>query len=132
MWHPSLVRENRYPFSYSVLKISPIPVYTVRPKKDSNLIVENVEGVGHGTGLGLDIDAVVLVHGPLAEDDPVKGTVEADLDLHVGLAAHHLQAGQVCHVLGPLNVPEVHIVDALQEDGGPEGAQEEQGDLKLS
>ena len=54
------------------------------------LVIHNVEGVRGRSCLGLDIDTVVLVHGALAEDDPVEGPVEADLYLHVRLAAHDL------------------------------------------
>ena len=56
----------------------------------THLVVHDVEGVGAGPGLGLHVDAVVLVNGALAEDDAVEGSVEADLHLHVGLPAHHL------------------------------------------
>ena len=94
------------------------------------LVIEDVERVGDGSRLGLDIDAVVLVHGPLAEDDSVEGPVEADLDLHVRLAAHHLEAGEVGHVLGPLNVPEVHVVDGLWQSQG-QAAQQQQDRLKI-
>ena len=78
-----------------------------------HLVVQYVEGVGNGTGLGLDIDTIVLVHGPLAKDDAVEGLVEADLHFHVGLAAHDLEAGNVGHVPRPLNVPEVDVVGRL-------------------
>ena len=56
----------------------------------THLVVHDVEGVGPGPGLRLHVDAVVLVDGALAEDDAVEGSVEADLHLHVCLAAHHL------------------------------------------
>ena len=58
----------------------------------THLVVHDVEGVGPGPGLGLHVDAVVLVDGALAEDDAVEGSVEADLHLHVGLPAHHLHS----------------------------------------
>ena len=76
----------------------------------THLIVHDVEGVGGRARLRLHVDTVVLIHSPLAEDDAVEGTVEADLHLHVRLAAHHLQALYVGHVEGPFHVPEVDIV----------------------
>ena len=60
--------------------------------------------------MGFDIDTVVLVNSTFAEDDPVEGPVKADLHLHVGLAAHHLKTGDVCHVRRPLYIPEIYIV----------------------
>ena len=76
----------------------------------TDLIVHDVEGVGGGACLGLHVDAVVLVHGPLAEDDAVEGAVKADLNLHVRFAAHHLQALYVGHVERPFHVPKIDIV----------------------
>ena len=85
-------------------------------KLSGHLIIHDVERIGPGSGLGLDIDTVVLVDGALAEDDSIEGSVEADLDLHVGLAAHHLEAGNVGHVWRSLHVPEIHII--LTENTG--------------
>ena len=82
----------------------------------THLVVHDVEGVGPGPGLGLHVDAVVLVDGALAEDDPIEGSVEADLDLHVGLATHDLKAGDVGHVRRALHIPEVQVI--LTEDSG--------------
>ena len=85
-------------------------------KLSGHLVIHDVERIGPGSGLGLDIDAVVLVDGALAEDDPVEGPVEADLHLHVGLAAHDLKTGDVGHVRRSLHIPEFQVI--LTEDSG--------------
>ena len=87
-----------------------------RRKVDYHLVIHDVERVGPGPCLRLDIDTVVLVNGALAEDDPIEGSVEADLDLHVGLATHDLKAGDVGHVRRALHIPEVQVI--LTEDSG--------------
>ena len=43
----------------------------------------------------------------LAEYDAVEGAVEADLHLHVLLAAHHLEIDDLGHVRRPLRLPQV-------------------------
>ena len=58
----------------------------------------------------LHIDTIILIHGPLAEDDAVERLVEADLHLHECFAAHDLETGNIGHVGRPLHVPEVYII----------------------
>ena len=92
------------------------------PCLSTHLVVHDVEGVGRSSSLRLDVDTIVLVHGPLAEDDPIVRPVKTDLHLHVRLAAHHVQALNVGHVQRPLHVPEVDIV--LSPGYGGQGGQE--------
>ena len=56
------------------------------------------------------VDTVVLVHRPLAEDDSVVRLVEADLNLHVSLPAHHVETLDVGHVPWSFHVPEVDVI----------------------
>ena len=58
----------------------------------------------------LHIDTIILIHGPLAEDDAVERLVEADLHLHECFAAHDLEAGNGGHVCWPGHVPKVLAV----------------------
>ena len=77
---------------------------------ESYLIIHYVEGVCSGPCLGLDVDTIVLIYGSFAEDDSIEGSVETDLDLHVSLATHDLEAGDVGHVWRSLHIPEIEVI----------------------
>ena len=71
------------------------------------------------------VDTVVLVHRPLAEDDSVVRLVEADLNLHVSLPAHHVKTLDVGHVPRSFHVPEVDVI--LRRRSSQVGGDEEGG-----
>ena len=72
-----------------------------------------------------DVDTVVLVHRPLAEDDSVVRPVEADLDLHVRFPAHHVQTLDVGHISRSFHIPEVDVVLGLRSsEGGDDDGRE--------
>ena len=48
----------------------------------------------------------------LAEDDSVERLVKGDFNLHVLLAAHDLEVGDVCHFSRSFRLPQFEAVEA--------------------